>query len=336
MKAMLLNRVASLDSEHNPLVLADIARPQPQAGEVLLRVRACGVCHTELDIIEGRTPPGILPLIPGHQVVGEVVEAGEGANRHAVGDRLGVGWIFCSSGTEKENISPEFRATGRDAHGGYAEYMTAAQDYAYPIPKSYTDEQAAPLLCAGAVGYRALKLSGISDGMRLGLTGFGGSGHIVLQLAKGLYPESEIFVFARDAGARKFASELGAHWTGAIEETAPQQLDAIIDTTPAWRPIVWALRNLAPGGRLVINAIRKESADKKTLLELDYESDLWMEKEIKSVANVSSFDIAEFLPLAEEVSIRPQVETYPLDEANRALCELKRGRICGAKVLLCS
>jgi propanol-preferring alcohol dehydrogenase len=292
------------------------------------------VCHTELDEIEGRTAPPRLPIVPGHEVVGRVDALGEHVTRFAVGDRVGVGWIHSSTGAVDENLSASFRATGRDVNGGYAEFMTVPQDYAYPIPEVFSDAEAAPLLCAGGVGFRSLRLAGISDGQRLGLTGFGGSAHIVLQLARSLYPQTEIFVFARDAGARAFALELGATWAGDTTEHAPQPLDAIIDTTPAWKPVVEALANLAPGGRLVINAIRKEDADKNELLRLNYHDHLWMEKEIKSVANVTRQDLAEFLPLAAEIPIRPQVRTYPLAEANRALLELKRGAVRGAKVLV--
>jgi propanol-preferring alcohol dehydrogenase len=233
-----------------------------------------------------------------------------------------------------ENLSPAFRATGRDANGGYAEFMTVPEAYAYPIPAVYSDVEAAPLLCAGAVGFRALKLTQLKDGQRLGLTGFGGSAHIVLQIARRHFPNSPVYVFARDQAARDFARQLGAVWAGETYERSPEQLHAIIDTTPAWGPVVEALANLLPGGRLVINAIRKEDVDKDSLLKLNYQDHLWMEREIKTVANVTHYDIQEFLPLAAEVPIRPEVTTYRLEEANRALIELKRGPIKGAKVLL--
>jgi propanol-preferring alcohol dehydrogenase len=231
-------------------------------------------------------------------------------------------------------VSPAFVATGRDRNGGYAEYLTVPEAYACPIPEIFGDAEAAPLLCAGSVGYRSLKLASLHDGEPLGLTGFGGSAHIVLQLARHLYPASEVYVFARDPAARGFALELGAAWAGATEARAPQPLQAIIDTTPAWKPVVEALANLRPGGRLVINAIRKEAGDQDYLLRLRYHEHLWMEKEIKSVANVTHHDIAEFLPVAARIPIRPQVEIYRLEEANRALHELKTGPVRGAKVLL--
>jgi propanol-preferring alcohol dehydrogenase len=333
MKAMVLKKIAPLDEIASPLEFVVLPIPEPGAGEVLIRVSACGVCHTELDEIEGRTPPPRLPIVPGHEVIGRVVRLGQGVARHRVDDRVGVGWIHSSTGARDENLSLAFRATGRDANGGYAEFMTVGEDYAYPIPPEFSDAEAAPLLCAGAVGYRALRLAGVTDGEPLGLTGFGGSAHLVLQLAKHLYPRSPIYVFARDGRSRDFALQLGAAWAGDTGERSPEPLRAIIDTTPAWLPVVEALANLRPGGRLVINAIRKEDADKESLLRLDYDEHMWMEREIKSVANVTQHDIREFLPLAAEIPIRPSIEAYPLEEANRALLELKRGGVRGAKVL---
>jgi propanol-preferring alcohol dehydrogenase len=293
------------------------------------------VCHTELDEIEGRTAPPRLPVVPGHEVVGRVDKLGPDAQRFQVNDRVGVGWIHHSTGDTEENISAEFVATGRDVNGGYAQYMTVPQAYAYPIPDQFTDVQAAPLLCAGGVGYRSLKLTGLLDGQALGLTGFGGSAHLVLQMARHLYPAARIYVFARDPQAREFALQLGALWAGDTSERAPEALHAIIDTTPVWKPVVEALANLRPGGRLVINAIRKEDVDKDYLLKLNYHEHLWQEKGIKSVANVTAQDIAEFLPLAASIPIRPEVTTYPLEEANRALLELRRGQVRGAKILVC-
>jgi len=334
MKAMVINRISSLKDDASPLDLVELPVPEPGAGEIRIRVAACGVCHTELDEIEGRTAPPRLPVVPGHEVVGRVDKLGAGAVRFRIGDRVGVGWIHSSSGAVDENLSPSFRATGRDADGGYAEYMTVPEGYSYPIPAVLSDVEAAPLLCAGAVGYRSLRLTGIKDGQSLGLTGFGGSAHLVLQLVRHLYPSTKVYVFARDAEARTFALSLGAVWAGDTPERAPVALDAIIDTTPAWRPVVEALANLKPGGRLVINAIRKEERDKEALLALSYGDHLWLEKEVKSVANVTHWDIAQFLPIAAEIPLRPEVQTYPLEEANRALLELKHGRVRGAKVLL--
>jgi len=325
MKAMLLKRVASLQDNPEPLTFADIPIPDPASDEV--------VCHTELDEIEGRTPPLVLPIVPGHEVIGRVAETGGRVTQLKVGDRVGVGWIFKSSGDDNENISDDFVATGRDANGGYAEYMTVHERYAYRIPDGFTDYEAAPLLCAGSVGYRALKLTNLEDGDILGLTGFGGSGHLVLQLARYLYPRSPAYVFARSPEERKFAIELGAAWAGNTDDTPPEQPHAIIDTTPAWRPVLAALKCLRPGGRLVINAIRKEDGDKSLMAEIDYAEHLWQEKELKTVANVTSHDIKAFLEIASVAGIRPEVQVYRLDEANKALCELQAGHVRGAKVL---
>ncbi len=339
MRAMVLRRLGRLEENPTPLEMADLPLPEPAPGEIRVRVSTCGVCHTELDEIEGRTPPPRLPVVLGHQVVGRVEARGREARRFREGDRVGVAWIysacgkcrFCRSG--RENLCPEFRATGRDADGGYAEYMVVPEAFAYPIPEAFSDAQAAPLLCAGAIGYRSLRLSGLQEGARLGLTGFGASGHLVLQMVRYRYPDVPVYVFARSETERAFARELGAVWTGDTTDQAPEPLDAIIDTTPAWKPVVEALRNLAPGGRLVINAIRKEDADREYLLRLDYPRHLWMEKEVRSVANVTRQDVAEFLELAAEMRLRPEVQEYPLEEANRALRELKGRGVRGAKVL---
>jgi propanol-preferring alcohol dehydrogenase len=339
MKAMVLNRLSNLGQNTTPLELANVPDPVPKQDEILVRVSACGVCHTELDEIEGRTPPPHLPIILGHQVVGKVERSGAKASRFTAGDRVGVAWIysacgqcsFCRAGNE--NLCHNFQATGRDAHGGYAELMTIREGFAYEIPAVFTDTEAAPLLCAGAIGYRSLKSTGLMDGQNLGLTGFGASAHLVLKLARYQYPNSQVFVFARSESERNFARELGAVWTGSNEEESPEKLHCVIDTTPVWQPILEALKNLDSGGRLVINAIRKEDADKKVLLELEYSRHLWMEKEIKSVANVTRSDVAEFLSLAAGIGIKPELEEYRLEEANVALSELKARKVHGAKVL---
>lgn len=333
MKAMILKKLAALAENPAPLEMAELPVPKPGSHEILIQVSVCGVCHTELDEIEGRTPPPRLPIVLGHEVVGTVAKLGKNATKHNIGDRVGVGWIYHSDGSERENLSPDFQATGRDANGGYAESMTVHENYAFAIPDIFTNEQAAPLLCAGSIGYRALRLTNLTDGQALGLTGFGGSAHIVIQLAKHQFPNSPVYVFARDEEERQFALELGAVWAGDTLESSPQKLQAIIDTTPAWTPVVEAMKNLAPGGRLVINAIRKQEADKDSLLKLNYENQLWLEREIKSVANITGRDIAEFLSIAAEIPITPSVQTYSLEDANRALLELKQGSIRGAKVL---
>ena len=333
MRAMLLQATVSLDANSAPLVLADIDDPVPVDNEILVRVAACGVCHTELDEIEGRTPPPQLPVVPGHEVVGRVVAVGGNAHRFRQGDRVGVGWIHSSDGTAAENISPAFRATGRDVNGGYAELMTVPEHYAVPVPEVFGDVEAAPLMCAGAVGYRSLWLTGLVNGESLGLTGFGGAGHLVLQMVRHLYPDSPVFVFARSERERGFALDLGADWSGDTAATPPEAPRAIIDTTPAWKPVLAALERLQPGGRLVINAIRKEDDDRELLAGLRYEDHLWLEKEIKTVANVTHQDLAEFLPLAAEVPLHVETQTYPLEAANDALNDLRRGHIRGAKVL---
>lgn len=339
MKAMVLNAIVDLREETNPLEAIDLPDPTPKPGEIRIRVRTCGICHTELDEIEGRTPPPTLPVVLGHQVVGIVDAVGDVANEFAVGARVGVGWIHSACGSCRhcvsgdENLCAGFTATGRDVNGGYAEYMTVPQQFAYAIPDNLNDATAAPLLCAGAIGYRSLRLTRLRDGQPLGLTGFGASGHLVLKMVRYRYPNSPVHVFARSEKERQFSMELGAAWAGDTTDRAPTKLAAIIDTTPVWKPVVEALANLDTGGRLVINAIRKEEVDKKVLLELDYPTHLWMEKEVKSVANVARRDVSEFLELAAEMGIEPEVEEYPLEDANRALTELKRGSIRGAKVL---
>ncbi|MHC4862131.1 MAG: zinc-dependent alcohol dehydrogenase family protein [Planctomycetota bacterium] len=339
MRAMCLDGVVDLRAESEPLRLGDVPAPEPAEGQVLLGVLACGVCHTEIDEIEGRAPPPAYPVIPGHEVVGRVVGLGSGAARHEEGDRVGVGWIWSSCGTcgfcrrGLENLCPDYRATGRDADGGYAELIVVPETSAFPIPERFSDAEAAPLFCAGAIGYRSLNLTGLENGRPLGLTGFGASGHLVLKMALHRFPDSDVCVFARNEREREFATELGAVWAGDTTDTSPVPLDAIIDTTPVWRPVVEALRNLSRGGRLVINAIRKEGVDQDSLLGLDYPEHLWLEKEVKSVANVAPGDIAGFLELADEIPIVPEVTEYPLEEANRALLELKRGGVRGAKVL---
>lgn len=339
MKAMILKYLRSMEHTAPPLLLETIEQPVPQPHEVLIKVTACGVCHTELDEIEGRMPPPRLPVVLGHQVVGVVAACGEQVTTPRAGTRVGVAWIFSACGAccycraGNENLCGSFQATGRDVNGGYAEYMTAPAAFTFNIPAGFSDLEAAPFLCAGAIGYRSIRLANITDGQNIGLTGFGASGHLVLKMAKHLYPSSDVFIFARNEAERRFARELGAVWTGDTGERAPALLASIIDTTPAWKPVIEALKNLDRGGRLVINAIRKEDTDKRELLALDYAAHLWQEKEIKSVANVERRDVTEFLDLAETIPIKPEIQEYALEEANMALMELKNRNIRGAKVL---
>jgi len=339
MKAMILNQLGRIEDNPRPLDLVTVPDPLPQPGEVRLRIQACGVCHTELDEIEGRTPPPELPMIPGHQVVGRIDRLGSGVNQRQIGDRVGVAWIFSACGQctfcrqGNENLCPQFKATGRDAAGGYAQYMCVPADFTVPLPDRFSDLAAAPLLCAGAIGYRSLRLTGLADGQTLGLMGFGASAHLVLQMVGHTHPQSRVYVFARNPEERRFALDLGAVWAGDIADRPPEPLTAVVDTTPVWKPVVAALAGLAPGGRLVINAIRKESVDQDNLLQLEYPRHLWMEKEIKSVANVARRDVSEFITLAADLQLAPEVTAFPLKEANQALYELRRGQIRGAKVL---
>ncbi len=339
MKAMVLHGLHDLRRERTPLRFEEVPDPEPAEKEILLRVSACGVCRTDLDEIEGRTLPPRFPVILGHQIVGRVERLGEAASNFKIGDRVGIAWIHSSCGecrfckTGQENLCDQFRATGRDVNGGYAKLTTVGEDYAYPIPEVFSDVEVAPLLCAGAVGYRALRLIQMNDGQRLGFMGFGGSAHLVLTAAKHAYPNSRLYAFSRSEGERAFARELGATWSGAIEEEPPEKLDGIIDTTPVWKTIVESLEHLEKGGRLVVNAISKEEFDKDWLLKLNYQKHLWMEKEIKSVANVTRQDVREFLALSARVPIKPTVQEFRLEDANQALLELREGKIRGTKVL---
>lgn len=340
MRAMRIHQIGPVGADRPALVCDEIPTPEPGDSELLLQVHACGVCHTELDEIEGRTAPPSLPMTPGHQVVATVVSEGPGCGLGLLGKRVGVAWIHSACGecrwcrNGQENLCPDFVACGRDAPGGYAQYMVVPEAFAHEIPSSIADLEATPLLCAGAVGYRALTLCGLCDGESLGLTGFGASGHLVLQMARHLYPDSLLHVFARSPAERRFAASLGAHWTGDTRAVPDRPLDAIIDTTPAWLPVLAGLQALAPGGRLVINAIRKEAGDQKILGELDYDRHLWREKILRTVANVTRNDVRACLRLAAEIPLKPHVTAYPLEAANTALLELKHGNIKGAKVLI--
>ncbi|WP_299159126.1 zinc-dependent alcohol dehydrogenase family protein [uncultured Eudoraea sp.] len=336
---MILNQISDLKENRAPLQLCDIPIPEPKKNEVRIKISVCGVCHTELDEIEGRLKPPKLPVVPGHQVIGVVEKLGIGTSKFRVGDRVGVAWIFSACGKCKfclegnENLCDDFVATGKDVNGGYAEYMTVPEKYACSIPHFFTDAEAAPMLCAGAIGYRSIQLAQIRDGDNLGLMGFGASAHLVLKMIKHRYSNTKVFVFARKAEERQFAMELGAIWSGKTTDTSPEKLDAIIDTTPAWAPVVEALRNLEKGGRLIINAIRKENKDREYLQNLSYQDHLWMEKNIKSVANLTAKDVSDFLELAEKASIKPEYQLYPLEQVNKALIEVKEQKIRGAKVL---
>ncbi len=339
MKSMMLSKISDLKINKTPLSPVGAEIPQINKNEALIKISACGVCHTELDEIEGRIQPINLPVIPGHQIVGRVIEIGSEVNKLRIGDRVGIGWInsacgkceYCKSGLE--NLCADFTATGKDVNGGYAEYTKINENYAALIPENFTDEEASPLLCAGAVGCRALKLSGVKDGMNLGFLGFGASNHLVLKIAKAVFPNIKFFVFARSENGRKLALRLGAYWSGDIKDIPPEKLNAVIDTTPVWMPVVEVMKNIKPGGRLVINNIRKEDFDKDYLINIDYPRDLWMEREIKSVANVTFADIKEVLEIAAIHDIKPEFKLFNLNEANTAINEIKNKNIAGAKVL---
>jgi propanol-preferring alcohol dehydrogenase len=335
MKAMVLDRISPM--EEKPLKLVELARPIARRGQILVKVLACGVCHTEVDEIEGRVAPSRFPMILGHEIVGKVGRLGFGTKRFKENDRVGIAWInwacgecsFCVRGDE--NLCEAAKWTGKDADGGYAEYTVVSEAFAYPIPERFTDVEAAPLLCAGVIGFRALRLSGMEDGKVLGLYGFGASAHIAIQVAKYKYPNDRVFVFTRpnQKEHQNLARKLGADWIGATGDTPPQKLDCAIDFTPVGGPVREALRNLQKGGRLIINAIRKTTP----VPELDYTEHLWHEKELKSVANVTRKDAQEFLPLAGEIPIVPQTQEFRLEEANEALVLLKEGKMRGAGVL---
>ncbi len=330
MKAQILKKVSPV--ENRPLELVELPVPQPKAREVLVKISACGVCHTELDEIEGRLQPK-LPIILGHEIVGQVESLGSGVTRLKVAERVGIAWIhsacgkcrFCREG--RENLCPDFQSTGCYADGGYAQYTVVSEDFAHPIPDRFTDFQAAPLLCAGAIGFRDLKLSGIRHGQTLGLFGFGASAHIVIQVAR--YWRCKIFVFSRSEEHRRLAEKLGASWTGAVEDEPPQKVNCAIDFTPVGETVPHALRVLEKGGRLVLAVIRKRNP----IPPLDYARLLWEEKEMKSVANITRKDVQDFLPLAAEIPIIPEVQEFKLAEANEALILLKQGKIQGAAVL---
>jgi len=339
MPAVRIHRSGLLTPDYAGLRLEIVSIPKPGPGEVLIKVAVCGVCHTEIDEIENRAPPSSLPMTPGHQVVGTVVAEGADCHLGLLGKRVGVAWIYSACGKcdlclqGLENLCRDFLASGRDRPGGYAGYMTALEAFVHEIPGQMPSEWVAPLLCAGAVGYRALRLSGLKNRESLGLTGFGSSGRLVLQMARALFPDSPIYVFARSARERAFALELGAQWAGNTGDAPPEPLNAIIDTTPVWLPVLSALAVLAPGGRLIINAIRKESSDRDLLTGLDYTHHLWREKTIKTVANVTREDVRSLLHLAVRIPLEPTVIEYPLEEAREALMAIKSGDIAGSGVL---
>ena len=333
MKAMVLTKIGPV--EEKPLAMVDMPRPVVRENEVLVKVSVCGVCHTELDEIEGRLAPPKLPIVLGHQIVGEIVEKGKNANNLQRGQRVGITWLnsscsrcdFCLSG--KENLCDLAKWTGLDGNGGYGQFTVVDEKFAYPIPEEFSDAAAAPLLCAGVIGYRALRLAEVSDGEVVGLYGFGASAHIVIQILKYKYPASLVYVFTRGQAHRDLAVKLGADWTGGSEDIPPRKLNKVIDFTPVGETIIKALEVCDKGAKVVINAIRKTTA----VPELDYAKHLWHEREIKSVANVTMADAKEFLPLAAEIPIIPDVEEFDLAQANEVLMKLKNAELGAAGVL---
>ena len=330
MKAMLLKGPRPIDKK--PLVMAEMEKPSPGPKEIRLKILTCGICHTDLHVVEGELPPKKLPIIPGHQIVGTVEAIGKKVSRYKVSDRAGVAWLnftcgkceFCLKG--KENLCEKARFTGYDVDGGYAEYTTVSEDFAYPIPELFSDIEAAPLLCAGVIGYRALRLSEIEKGGRLGLIGFGASAHIVIQIAK--HWGCQVFVFTRSEEHRRLARELGADWTGKAEDDPPAKLHSAIIFAPAGKLVLDALRVLGRGGTLALAGIYMTPVP-----ELDYQKHLYDEKTVRSVANSTRKDAEGLLKLAAEMPIRTEVQEFPLTEANRALLLLKQGKIQGAGVL---
>lgn len=327
---MVLEKPAPVDS--SPLRMEDVTFPVPRAGQIRVRVLCCGVCHTDLHIVEGELALPRLPLIPGHQIVGRVDAVGPGVRAWKEGDRLGVPWLFSTCGDcadcrrGLENLCENARFTGYHVDGGYAEYMLAGEDFAYPIPPAFSDESAAPLLCAGVIGYRSYRLSGIRPGERLGLYGFGGSAHLVLQMAR--HFGCEVYVFTRSEAHLRMAADMGAKWTGRAEETPPEPLDAAIIFAPAGALIPQALRVLRRGGTVALAGITMSR-----LPQMDY-SLLYYERGLRSVANSTRNDCREFLELAKDIPLRTEIQIFDLAQANEALTAVKHSSLQAAAAVL--
>jgi propanol-preferring alcohol dehydrogenase len=325
-------RAMVLDAPRTPLVPRDLPAPTPGPGQVLVEVHACGVCRTDLHVVDGELTEPKLPLVPGHQIVGRVAEVGEGVSRFAPGDRVGVPWLgwtdgtcrYCRSG--RENLCDRARFTGYQIDGGYAEYAAADARFCFPIPEGYLDLQAAPLLCAGLIGYRSLRLAGEAE--RLGLYGFGASAHIVIQVARHQGRRVFAFVRAGDEAARRFALELGADWVGASDGPPPEELDAAILFAPAGQLVPGALRAVAKGGTVVCAGIHMSD-----IPGFPY-AILWGERVLRSVANLTRRDGEEFMALAPAIPVHTEVESFPLESANEVLSRLREGRVRGAAVLV--
>ncbi len=333
MKAMLLRETRPV--EDGPLETVELRLPEPGPGQVRLAVSTCGVCHTDLHTVEGDLVLPKVPIVPGHQVVGTVDARGEGATRFDVGQRLGVPWLyrscgeceFCAKGLE--NLCEDARFTGLHVNGGYAEAMVVDEAFAYPLPESFSDVDAAPLLCAGIIGYRALRISGIHPGQRLGLYGFGASAHVTIQVA--LHWGCSVYVFTRSEGHRRLARELGAEWVGDARDTPPEKTHGSIVFAPAGWLVPEALRVLERGGTVALAGVTMTP-----LPELDYDRLLYWERGVRSVANFTRQDARELLQVAAEIPVQTRVRTFPLEAANEALLALKRSEIDGAGVLIVS
>jgi propanol-preferring alcohol dehydrogenase len=326
-------RAMVLEQPGGPLMARELPVPQPAAGQLLLRVHACGVCRTDLHILDGELSRPKLPLIPGHEIVGTVVDRGAGAVGHELGDRVGVGWLgwtcgecrYCLSG--RENLCDRARFTGYDIDGGFAEYAVADARYCFPLPAGYPDLQAAPLLCAGLIGYRTLRMAG-EDAERIGIYGFGAAAHIVAQIARFEGRRFVAFTRAGDAEAQAFARQLGAEWAGASEQMPPEELDAALIFAPAGELVPAALRAVQKGGTVVCGGIHMSD-----IPSFPY-SILWGERVLRSVANLTRRDGEEFLALAPKVPVRTAVQPFALEQANEALAALRSGAIRGAAVLV--
>ena len=321
-----------LTSVGKPLVRSDVSVPKPSSGQVLVRVAACAVCRTDLHVVDGELPNRILPLIPGHEIVGRIEQVGANVENFKVGERVGIPWLGWTCGecnyclSDRENLCERAQFTGYTIDGGYAEYTVADARFCFRIPEAYDDVSAAPLLCAGLIGYRSLRKAG--DAKRLGIYGFGAAAHIITQVAR--YQGREVFAFTRpgDAAAQNFARRLGAVWSGGSDQTPPQKLDAAIIFAPVGELVPSALRVLAPGGTVVCGGIHMSD-----IPSFPYR-DLWEERTVCSVANLTRRDGDEFLELAPQVPVRTETQTFALDEANEALAALRSGKLSGAAVLI--
>jgi len=330
MNCMILNSPKPVAD--SPLKWAEIPDPVPGSGQVRVRIHTCGVCHTDLHTVEGELVPPVYPVIPGHQVVGEVEKLGEGVTRWKIGDRVGMAWLYQACGRceycqrGQENLCENIQFTGFHVNGGYTQYTTVHQDFAYAIPEGFSDREAAPLLCAGIIGFRSLRLSGIQPGQRLGLYGFGAAAHICIQIAS--YWGCEVYVFSRSEEHRKLALVLGATWVGDAKDTPPKLLHSSIIFAPAGWLVPEALRVLNRGGTVALGGIYMSPVP-----ELDYTKHLYDEKILRSVANSTRQDGEDFLKIAAEIPIKTHTEIFPLMEANQVLLRLKTGEINGAAVL---